>query len=342
MSINVNGNNSLPEFIKEILASGNKQETPKTDLSEKIIFSDSVKINILNKQSPIPAKAKILGKITSDSQTIEREIVFSQNYKSGVTSLVTGLHQELKAINKITPKQLNEIRNFDLPHREMFIKSLQELESLKNGKTNAADYMINIMKYAADLSGNDRKKFVDLVGEMFSDIPIPLDIFRKILGAGPHSAGNLLEPMLDKIVEKQGGSFGFNSNITDDIDKNNTMTHHAGEFLQIGYNRGGWLGKLAADAIDRNTGFIQSKLNEGDIRSGYFSSMVGSALKKNIITPHDAVKLFKWAFTTSHGGKEPPLYGSKETQGNYLKWGDYKIENWVSAYNRAFPNDPIR
>jgi hypothetical protein len=343
MCIRIVRNNSQVELSGSMFPSSNQPVTPELNICNEVTI-DAVKLKNLPKTSGIPsAMVSVSGLISGNTFTtgVNRNIINSSEYKTEITSLVYGLHSELKAINKITPKQLMDIQSFDLVKRDMFITSIQELESLKARKTNAAGYMMNIMKHAADLAGNDNKKFVNLVGEMFSDIPIPLDWFRKILGAGPHTAGNLLEPMLDKVVEEQGGSFGFNANITDDIDSNNTMTHHVGEFLQVGYNRGSFIGKLAANIIDRNTVIIQDRINEGDIRSGSFSAMVGAALKDKTINPQDAVKLFSWAFTTDNGGKYPPPFGATETEGKNLKFSDYKIENWIKDYNKAFPDSPI-
>ncbi len=301
----------------------------------------------------LPAIAAIIADISTDLQEIVHnprllnnyekiKPVSIANYKTAIGEKLSSLHNELKAKEAITTGQLNDIKNFDPLKQDMFLTSLKEMESLKAGKTNAADYMLNIMNHAADLSGNDGGKFIDLVGEMFSDVPIPLDFFRRILGGGPHSGGNVLEPMLDRVVESQQGSHGFNPNMTDDIDKNNTLTHHVGEFLQVGYNRGNFLGKFAAGVIDSGyIGIIQSQKNEGDVRSGYFSTMIGSALKKNKISPHDAVKLFRWAYAENHGGKQAPPFGSRETEGKYMNWSDYNIKKWINAYNKAFPNAQI-
>jgi len=347
MCIKLGGNNSRPELISNSPLIPDNFSTNQTIIPKQILSRDNFSRNNLNIPGAVPATmVNIQGMICENpvkkNPETDKNLIYSSNYKSEITSLVNSMHAELKAVNKITPKQLKEIQNFDLPQRDMFVTAIQQLELLKNKKISAADYMMNIMQHAADLSGNDHKKFVKLTGEAFSDIPIPLDLFRKALGAGPHTAGNLLEPMLDKIVEEQGGSFGFNNNVTDDIDPvKNTMTHHAGEFLQVGYKRGNFIGKLAGNIIDRNTLIIQDKKNEGDIRSSSFSVMTGAALKDNRITPQDAVKLFSWAFREDSGGKTPPPYGSKETEGKYLKFKDYKIENWLKEYNKAFPNEPI-
>jgi hypothetical protein len=346
MCIRTGGNYSNSELPANLPGPAPKPVNHELNIGPEGIAVDSLKLKNLANTSPVSSVIlNISGAVTGESENpvpkADLKMAGSPHYKTEIALLVTGMHNELKAINKITPKQLKEIQDFDPVKRDMFLTSLRQLESLKAGEINAAGYMIGIMQHAAELSGNDSKMFVTLVGEMFSDIPIPLDPFRRILGAGPHTAGNLLEPMLDRIVEKQGGSFGFNANITDDIDWKNTITHHAGEFLQVGYNRGAFIGKLAGNIIDRNTLIIQDKKNEGDIRSSSFSAMVGAALKDNKIKPLEAVKLFSWAYTTSHGGKYPPPYGADETPGKNLGFKDYKIDNWVNAYNKAFPEAAI-
>jgi hypothetical protein len=338
--VSVGRNNSTNGYVKNNPSSSNvnKSDNIKNISSEKVnVVKDNVSVtNFGNKN----IKPTLIINLVDNN----KDIITPKNYKEKIESRINDLHDNLKVNTKITNKQITDIKNFDPMRRDIFIKCIDELESLKSKKIKASDYMINVMNHAVNISGNNNEKFVELVGEVFSSVPIPLDTFRKVLGAGPHSGGNVLEPMLDKIIENQGGSLGFNSNITDDISDINNMTHHVGEFLQVGFNRGSFVGKLATDAIDRNLtfGLIQDKVNEGDIRSGYFSVMVGDALNDNKIKPNDAVKLFKWAYTTDHGGKEQPIFGGKETSGDNMNWNDYKIENWIKSYNKAFPNNIIK
>lgn len=338
MAINFGINNSNNDYPNKVVVSNSKKsENNKNEPLIKLeVLKDSISLTNSNKST----KPIVTVSLTENN---DKEILSVANYKDKIVPHISKFYEDLKLENKLTTKQIKDIQNFSPEKKELFVKCLNELEALKSKKITAADYMINIMSHSVNLSGNDNKKFVELVGEVFSSVPIPLDPFRKILGAGPHSGGNILEPMFDKIIEEQGGSLGFNSNVTDDISKTNNMTHHVGEFLQVGFNRGSIIGKLSTDAIDRNLtfGLIQDKVNEGDIRSGYFSVMVGDALNDNKITPTDAVKLFKWAYTTEHGGKESPIFGAKETPEKYMNWKDYKIESWIEAYNKAFTDNKI-
>lgn len=333
MCLQINRNNSFNEVNQ------NKNTPVKTELKDDIsdknitvIKSDSANVNILKQGS---VKIASISFETNKDLSISNQEIFKK---------VESLQKDANIKVGLSEKQKDDISKFNPDQKKMFVKALEEMENFKNGKNDASGYMMNLLKYAAELSGKDSKKFINLSGEVFSEVPDALDFFRKILGGGPKTSGGILEPIYEGVIKTHGGagvSAGFNENITDDLDKNNTITHHIGEFLQVGYNRGESLGKLADDIIDGDVKIIGMKRNEGDIRSAYFASMLGHAMKENKISPEGAVKMIRWTYTNHHEGKEPPPFGTKKIHGEYVKWNQYKFDDWVKAYNKAFPNDKL-
>lgn len=309
----------------------NQPNKPKEEIKgDSVLFKNLKQGKIINTSISIELSKDINKDVNISNEEIFKKI---QNFQG-----------DYKIKKGLSLKQKSDIEKFNPDQKKMLVKALNELENFKNGKIKASDYMMNLFEYASELSGNDSKKFINLTGEVFSEVPDALDFFRKVLGAGPKTSGAILEPLYEEVIKTRGGAgtnAGLNENIVDDVDINNTTTHHIGEFLQVGYNRGEHLGKLADDIIDRDIKIIGMKFNEGDIRSAYFASILGDAMKDKKINPQQAVKMIRWTYTNEHNGKEPPPFGSKETQGNFTKWKDYKIDNWIKAYNKAFPNDKI-
>src|SRR6185295_18981782 len=108
---------------------------------------DAIKLKNLPNLSLISSVlVNIAGEPQKPVQNTDISMSRSPNYSSEITSLVTGMHNELKAINIITPQQLKEIEDFDPARREMFLTCIRGLESLKAGEINAAGYMMNIME----------------------------------------------------------------------------------------------------------------------------------------------------------------------------------------------------
>lgn len=252
--------------------------------------------------------------------------------------------------NRFSVKSAEKVNNlkevisgFKDDQKEVFACAVEQLENIKDNKADSSDYMINILKKSSELAGNNSQKFIQLVGEVFSEKEGSFDFFRKVLGAGSHKAGNILEPLLVEIISEGKGAgveAGFNSNMTDDIDRNNTMTHHYGEFIQVGFHRGETLGKIASFVID--TPYIMPSMtyNNGDVRSGYFASMLGDGLRDKKIKPADVVKLTQWAYTNEHNGLKDPPFGRVDKD-EFMNWSQYKIDKWIKDYNQAFPDDPI-
>lgn len=241
--------------------------------------------------------------------------------------------------------------------KSMFRSTLSELEKLKNGAISPSDYMASSLLTAARLAeengmpclkpnessdvalcmhsqgvwspfGNTSNElFRDYVGMAFSTAPLGFkkDTLRNIVGDGPHPSGHSLESVYNAIVAGRAGE-GFNTNITD-IDPKSTITHHFAEFLGVGFDSGRLVGNLAATIID------DPDVNPGDVRSGYFGSMIGEALFLGRITPTEAANLTIWAFTT-HGGSQPP-WGAAAEEGSFLVPADYQIDGWLTAFNRS-------
>ena len=240
----------------------------------------------------------------------------------------------------LTNTQKLQIVHMPEDQKEMYKETLKELRDLQDGKISPSEYMMNTLDNAADLAeknGRDPdswnvfkptqgEKFVNYVGLVMSEVPMGFwkDAGRELVGGGPNISGSALESLYQSVVAPGRANDGFNPNITD-TDNSNSITHHFREFLVVGYNAGKTIADAAAATIDSPV------KNPGDVRDGYFASMLGSALYKGKISPREAANLTEWAYT-AHGGKQPP-WGATAEAGTYLDPGkDYKIEDWMKAY----------
>ncbi len=242
----------------------------------------------------------------------------SDNSAHDLPALTT---QEKSAIASLSPLQ-----------KEMFVATMGELSALQAGKVSPAEYMFDVMHKAANLAGNDKSKFVDLIGMAFSG-PSYKDNERALLGTSFNPAGSLLERLYDHLVKGRASSpySGFNPNVSD-VNPDSTVTHHFREFLVLGYKHG----KSAAFLANEN-GDDTPENNPGDLRNGYFAGMIGDALRNNKLTPEEAVNLTQSAYKL-HEGKQPfwGLIGYKwgenngsPTEGDYfLDPSQYELENW--------------
>ncbi len=242
----------------------------------------------------------------------------------------------------LTDTQKLQIENLPPDQKEMYRSTLNELINLKNGKISPADYMMNTMSRAADLAeANGRSPdswnylkpsqgelFKNYIGLTMSEKPqgFARDTGRELVGGGPNIAGSALETIYQSIIAKNhSAGEGFNTNITDTTDPNNSITHHFREFLVVGYNSGKYLADKAAAYIDSPVE------NPGDVRDGYFAGMLGAALRSGEISPRQAADLTKWAYT-KHGGTQPP-WGAENVAGKFLDPDkDYNIKDWLKAY----------
>jgi hypothetical protein len=221
--------------------------------------------------------------------------------------------------------------------KEMYRHMLDSLTKLANKEINPAQYMAEGLRNAAKLAeknegswwnpfGSSKEElFVGYVGMAFSDKSLGLgkDIVRAGAGSPFDRAGAALERTYLKIIGNEAAK-GFNTNITDTNDPNNTVTHHFREFLMVGFNSGRTIGNWATTEIDK------PDQNPGDVRNGYFATMIGSALKNDKITPTEAAELTIWAFT-AHDGVQPP-WGDANVKGNKLTTDDYFLNPWLKAF----------
>lgn len=240
----------------------------------------------------------------------------------------------------LTNTQKLQIENLPEDQKQMYRQTLNELIDLNDGKITPAQYMTNTLSNAADLAeANGREPgswnlfkpsqgelFKNYVGLVMSEKPqgVLRDTARELAGGGPHIAGSGLETVYQSIVSNDRATEGFNPNVAD-VDRGNSITHHFREFLVVGYNSGKGLADWAATQIDSPV------KNPGDVRDGYFASMLGAGLYSGKVTAREAANLTAWAYT-DHGGTQPP-WGAENVAGNYLDADkDYKIEDWLKAY----------
>ncbi len=251
-----------------------------------------------------------------------------------------------KLAKRTGAKPLDDLQKWQIEHmssdqKEMYRFTMGELNNLADGKTTPADYMTNNLKNAARLAeANGRKPdswnilqptpgelYRDYVGLVFSEhaLGFKQDLGRSLAGGGVNPAGSALERTYHRLIAGKGGE-GFNSNVTD-VDANNTITHHHREVLLVAYNSGKFIADKATRYLD------DPAKNPGDVRSGYFTAMVGSALASGKLKPTEAAGMTAWAYN-KHDGTQPP-WGAGGTTGKFLDTDDYKIDVWLKAYRAA-------
>lgn len=235
---------------------------------------------------------------------------------------------------KATIVQLNE------DQKEMFHLTLNRLNELADGKVNPAEYMINVMRDAAQLAekhgrapdswnyfkSRQDSHFQDYLGMVMSQEShgFKSDFIRVPASGGTDHTGSALEVLSKHLIGKDAAK-GFNPNIADDEDASSTVTHHFREFMKTGYLHG-WqgVGNKAATIVD------DPAKNPGDVRNAYYATMLGVALYWGDISPREAVNMTEWAYT-KHEGTQPP-WGSKAEQGQWLSTDQYDIHKWLAAF----------
>lgn len=246
---------------------------------------------------------------------------------------------------QLSEEEQTAIRSLSPEEQAVYRTTLSELLRLRRGEISGSQYAVNVMQAAADVAGDRRSLFVDLVQMTFSDPDTFLTRIQRhaASGAGAHTAGSLIESAhydLWTPGNAPGNTTegGWNPNVVDTEDENSTVTHHFGEFLRVGNRsrfqlRGMW----AADACETLNGLS----NRGDIRNGYFGVMLGYALREGQISPQDAVRMTEWAMTRNGERQANPPWGSTETETEFLSWSDYDFSAWVHRFNQAHPEAPI-
>jgi hypothetical protein len=352
--ININNSNSQQILKKIDQADGKDDNRITAEGVKKALESEPELLNSL-----LPEEKNEIARLIKPGSS-EASLKLEMDAPSG-TPLIT---QTFPPVNKNAPPSVSELvnRTEDLMktlktkdqvvpdfakkaleklsgnERVMLGYALEDLKKMAGDpQATEARYMMNMLNHAGDLAGGDRKKFVDLAASVLSAPAggYGMEASRAMAGGGAHISGEICEPFLVEIVTPRGGSGenqGLNPNIVDSEDKDSTVTHHYAEFLKTGFNRGQSLGDVATLIMDKPW------KNPGDVRNGYFAVMLGHSLFQERLTPADSIKLTEWAYTKQPAGGPQPLWGEKE-KGKDL--GDYEIENWVKAYNKAFPNSKI-
>jgi hypothetical protein len=216
--------------------------------------------------------------------------------------------------------------------RRFFAAVLYEQDKILVDKDPNArrDYQYNVMQHAADIAGNDGKKFINLVQAAFSAPEDGYGAFQRYgrgaAGTGAHRQGQYLESAFSRTDDPASD---YNP-VVRDKDDNSTVTHHFGEFLKA--HGVGW--KDPYDLVEMND---DKKKNPGDVRSGFFAVMLGDGLRNGDITPQQAVDLTRWAYSIDPGGTQGPPWGSDGNSTGYLSQDDYKgkLDDWVRAYDEA-------
>jgi hypothetical protein len=245
---------------------------------------------------------------------------------------VDRLTKDLKELAKsarvtLTQEQIDGIAKLDPVERIMYRDVMGSLRALQKGSISPATYMTNVVNRAAVLgqsypiAGNTRTgeqtRMLKLIGMAFSQPIHGTEALRILVGSETHPAGSALEQINNEFSKYRNNTRNgqFNPNVTD-TDSNSTVTHHFRELMMVGAAAGQAVGNAATEANDSIV------TNPGDVRNGYFGSMIGRSLVLGKISNAEASGLIAWAYKT-HSGTQPP-------------WGDkpenYNIEDWMKAY----------
>ncbi len=241
----------------------------------------------------------------------------------------------------LTERQKLAIESLRPDEKEMYRDTINELAKLANHEITPAQYMADGLKNAARLAEKNGRApdswnvfqpsradlYCNYVGLAFSEhsLGFKRDVVRSGAGSGMSLPGSALEDAYQGLIGNHAAQ-GFNPNVAD-VDPTNSITHHYREFLNVSYKRGRTIGDWATTEIDK------PEVNPGDVRNGYFASMIGSALKNNKITPTEAANMTVWAYTAHDGAQ--PLWGDKNKKGNYLDPNDYFLNPWLKAYRSS-------
>lgn len=225
--------------------------------------------------------------------------------------------------------------------KEMFKRTMNELEKFADGKISSSEYFTNTLKTAAQLAEQNGRQpdswnifkptanelYRDYVGLVFSRETMGTwrDAGRALAGSGVSGIGSALESGYLHLNHERGNGGGYNPNILDTA-PNDTVSHHFRELMLVGYNRWKWLADRATTQID------DPSKNPGDVRNGFFASMIGDALEDGKVTPREAAEMTEWAYT-KHAGTQPP-WGATDDKSSYLKPADYDIDKWLAAFRK--------
>jgi len=242
---------------------------------------------------------------------------------------------------EMTTAEAIALRTLPGDQKDMYRLMLASLGKLANKEINPAEYMAEGLRNAAKLAqanesswwnpfGSSKEDlFVNYVGMAFSDKSLGLGNIMRVGAGSPFDlAGATLERTATKINGADGQK-GFNTNVADSQNPSNSVTHHFRELMMVGYNRGRTIGNLATTTVDN------PEVNPGDVRNGFFGTMIGSALKNGKITPTEAAEMTIWAFT-AHGGTQPP-WGEHNENGRNLSTDDYFLNPWLKAFRERKP-----
>ncbi|MEL6547130.1 MAG: hypothetical protein AAFQ82_21065 [Myxococcota bacterium] len=177
---------------------------------------------------------------------------------------------------------------------------------------------------------------------------------RDALGAGHRPAGAAVETAYSQTIQRlQDGPESFNPNVVEWASPRQSLTHHYAEFVLGAFERPDFLMQEAQRFIDHPLD------NPGDYRSGMFAIMVGGGLERGRLTIEEAIELTDWAYSADTEfappwGREDLGHPSLDEvlvptyvpgaggyvhmivpPGYYLTPGEYRLEDWLSAYREA-------
>lgn len=222
--------------------------------------------------------------------------------------------------------------------QQMYYATIDQLEQFTAGEISSSDYMINVMREAAQIAGPDAGQFKDLLEMSFSEVSGDWDLPRFLAGAPVHDLGQYLE----MAYQNNGGAefpdgHGFNPNVLD-VRQNNSVTHHFGAFLGVASHGIPGVGAIRDLVVDASITALGDRSNPGDVRSSYYAEMIAQGLDSGDITPAQAVQLTEWAWTTrlqDEGWAAPP-WGTEDS-GTHVTREDFDLDVWLQAYAAASP-----
>lgn len=278
---------------------------------------------------------------------------------------------------ELAADEARDFRSLNRTEREMLRRTLDLVETYQLSDTmTRADYMMSTLRTAAELSRDDDgvaqpRTYVDLVHLAMNTLdlsdnaehaPSPRRLWahtreamRPVLGAGHRPAGSAVEVAYGRVVHDRGeGAESFNPNVVERAAPRQSLTHHYAEFLRGAYRRPDLLLQEAQEVID------DPMRSEGDYRSGSFAIMIGGGLERGEITVEQAVALTEWAYRGD--SDPPPPWGTEDLgapsfndlvhvpnlmpgayvppqipRGWFVTPGEYRLDDWLAAYEAAHP-----
>lgn len=233
---------------------------------------------------------------------------FSQTLEAA-RSQVPSAEQLLERLDTLYPRPLTlaqeqALRELNPDARRQTMATLTLLRELKTKRLTAAQYMLRVLRSAAEISGADGPLFIRL-----AQLSLAAQPARKA------TASELLDRVFHALRQDlPKGRYGFDANLQDVSASPGVQRRIA---MALDPHTGPW-GRLVALSGSRGT--------PEDNRCELFGRMLGRGLSRGALTPARAVELVRWAFTPSRLEESAPPWGFGPK--------DFQLDAWLECFGR--------